>query len=110
MPKALKEDDLAAIEQVVRAHPEGISVAEITGALKPAVARRTLQYRLKFLADAGRIAAEGEGRGVKYRIPPPKKAPAQAAPVPAAEAEEGVPLSAASKKTRQYLSQPVTAR
>jgi hypothetical protein len=110
VPKAVKEDDLVAIEQVIRAHPEGISIAEIAQALKPHVARRTLQYRLKSLAVAGRIAAEGEGRGVKYRIPAPKKAPAQAAPVPAVEAEEGVPLSAASKEIRQALSQPVRAR
>jgi hypothetical protein len=113
VPKALKEDDLAAIEQVVRAHPEGISVAEIADALKSPVARRTLQYRLKSLADAGRIAAEGEGRGAKYRMPPAEKAPLpaeKAAAREAAEAEEGVPLSGASKEIRAYLSQPVTAR
>jgi len=110
VPKALKEDDLAAIEQVVQAHPEGISVAEIAKALKSPVARRTLQYRLKSLADAGRIAAEGEGRGAKYRMPAAVKSGAPAAPSPAAEAEEAVPLSAASKDMRQYLSQPVTAR
>jgi hypothetical protein len=113
VPKALNKDDLAAIEQVVRAHPEGVSVAEIADALKPPVARRTLQYRLKSLAKAGRIAAEGEGRGAKYRMPPAEKTPARAETAPAAqaaEAEEGVPVSAASKEIRQYVSQPVTAR
>src|SRR5207237_10849411 len=62
------------------------------------------------LANAGRIAGEGEGRGAKYRMPPPKKSAAPAAPPPAAEAEEAVPLSAASKEMREYVSQPVTAR
>jgi len=116
--KALKEDDLAAIEQIVRAHPEGVSVAEITEALKPPVPRRTLQYRLKSLVDAGRIVAEGEGRGTKYRLPAvarekatvPHREQAPASPAAAAAADEGVPLSAASKEIRQYLGQPVTAR
>lgn len=115
MAKALKEDDLAAIEQVVRAHPDGVSVAEITNALKSPVARRTLQYRLKTLVDAGRIVAEGDGRGAKYRLPAAAKAPvaderALASPRTAAAEEEAVPLSTASKEIRHQLSQPVTAR
>lgn len=114
MPKVLKEDDLAAIEGVVRAHTDGISVAEIAEALKSSVARRTLQYRLKSLADAGRIVAEGEGRGAKYRMP--GKAPAAAAEkapaaaTVAAEEAAAVPLSDASKEIRQYVTKPVTAR
>ncbi|PYT95156.1 MAG: hypothetical protein DMG38_28060 [Acidobacteria bacterium] len=115
MAKAIKEDDLAAIEAIVRAHPEGISVAEIADALKPPVARRTLQYRLKSLVKARRIAAEGGGRGAKYRMPAAAKAPevtvenAPVAPEAAAE-EEAVPLLPASKEIRRYLSQPLTTR
>jgi hypothetical protein len=73
---------------------------------------------LKALADAGRIAAEGEGRGAKYRMPRAvvEKAPAvaaekaPAAPEASAAEEEAVPLSLASKEIRRYLSQPVAAR
>ena len=108
MPKVFTEDDLAAIEQAVRAHPDGVSVAEITHALKPPVPRRTLQYRLKSLVEAGRIVAEGGGRGAKYRIPR-KSAESGAAPA-RAEGEEAVPLSPASLEIRHYLSQPLTAR
>ena len=113
--KALKEDDLAAIEQILLAHLKGVSVAEITDALKSPVARRTLQYRLKSLVDAGRIVAEGEGRGAKYRLPTAAKAPVAgeqppAAPEAAAVEEEAVPLSAASKEIRRHVSQPLTAR
>jgi DNA-binding transcriptional ArsR family regulator len=116
VPKVLKEDDLAAIERIVQAHPEGVSVAEIAEALKSSVARRTLQYRLKSLVDAGRIVAEGEGRGAKYRMPAAAQPLAMAvenapaAPEAAAAEEEAVPLSAASKEIRRYMSQPVTAR
>lgn len=116
LPKILKQDDLLAIARIVQSRPQGVSVAEIAGALKPPVARRTLQYRLKSLVAAGRIIAEGQGRGAKYRRPAAEKAPAVAvekappAPEPAAAEEEAVPLSPASKEIRRYLSQPVTAR
>ena len=112
VPKVFKDNDLAAIEQIVKAHPEGVSVAEIADTLKSPVARRTLQYRLKSLVDAGRIVAEGEGRGTKYRMPAAEKAPAAAvekAPGVAAE-EEAVPLSPVGKEIRRHLSQPITAR
>jgi len=114
MAKVLKEDDLAAIEGIVQGHPDGVSVGEIAEALKPSVPRRTLQYRLKSLADAGRIVAAGEGRGAKYRMPTAEQAAAQRAPAPAAavasEEAAAVSLSDASRKIRQYVSQPVTAR
>ena len=110
MPKVLNEEDLTAIERIVQAHSGGISVAEIADALKSSVARRTLQYRLKSLADAGRIVAEGEGRGAKYRMPRAIVEKAPAAPEGAAAEEEAVPLSLASKEIRRYLSQPVAAR
>jgi hypothetical protein len=107
VPKALKEDDLVALERIVQAHPDGVSVKEITKALTSAVARRTLQYRLKSLADAGRIVAAGEGRGAKYRMP---SAAAEKAPAAPAGEEEAVPLSPASREIRRYLSQSVTGR
>lgn len=114
MAKALKKDDLDAIEQVVRAHPKGVSVAEITNALKSPVARRTLQYRLKSLVDAGRIVAEGDGRGAKYRLPAGAIAPEAdkqpPSPKTATAEEEALPLSTAGKEIRHHLSQPVTAR
>jgi len=108
MAKPLREDDLAAIEAIVRAHAGGISVAEIADALKLPVPRRTLQYRLKSLVESGRIAAGGEGRGAKYRMPAPSKASAVAAenaPMTpeAAEEEEAVPLSPAGKEIRRLV-------
>src|SRR5689334_20835345 len=116
LAKPLKEDDLTAIEVILQGHPEGVSVAEIADALKaPVPPRRTLQYRLKSLVDAGRIVAEGKGRGAKYLMPAPAKAPAAAVertPVnkAAAESEEAVPLSAASQEIRRLVSQPITSR
>jgi hypothetical protein len=113
MAKALKEDDLTAIEEIIQGYPGGVSVAEIADALKAPVPRRTLQYWLKSLVDAARIVTEGEGRGAKYLMPAPAKAveltPINKEAVAAAE-EEAVPLSAASQETRRHVSQPIAAR
>lgn len=115
MPKALKEENLVAIKRIVQAHPDGVSVNEIAKAMKSSVPRRTLQYRLKSLVDAGRLVAEGEGRGAKYRMPSATAEKSQAAAAEKASAalegeEEAVPLSPASKEIRRYLGQPVTGR
>ena len=119
MPKRIPEEALRAIEEAVRVKPDGADLPEIAGGLKPAVPKRTLQYRLKYLVDAGRLAKEGDDRWAKYHLPTAAEAEARAvAPekpvaVPAAAEkteEAAVPLSAASKDMRAYLSQPVNAR
>jgi Fic family protein len=109
VPRRTPEEALAAIEQAVRAKEEGsASIAEIVGALKSRVSRRTLQYRLRYLVDEGRLIQEGEGRGAKYLIPPK---PSALPTLPAlAEGEEAVPLSTGSIEIRRYLKQPLGAR
>jgi hypothetical protein len=44
----MPEDALTAIEEAVRLRPEGADLPEMANALKPAVAKRTLQYRALF--------------------------------------------------------------
>jgi len=118
MPKRIPKEALTAIEEAVGLRPGGADLPEIAGALKPAVAKRTLQYRLRYLVDAGRLVKEGDDRWAKYRLP---KAAAEEAPaadekpaaVPAAAEkthEEAVPLSAAGKEIRAYVSQSINAR
>lgn len=46
--------------------PGGASAAQITGALAEPGARRTLQYRLRALVDAGRLRLIGDGRAARY--------------------------------------------
>jgi len=119
MAKRIPEKALAAIEKAVQGQTEGADLPQIAGALKPPVPKRTLQYRLKYLVDAGRLVREGEDRWAKYRLTAavPKESPAaptaQAPVAPAAaekEEDETVPFSPASKEIRQYLSQPLAAR
>ena len=48
MAKRIPEDALHAIERAVRAQPKGADLGDIAAALKSAVPKRTLQYRLKY--------------------------------------------------------------
>jgi Fic family protein len=117
LPKRIPEDALAAIEDAVRLRPEGADLPQIANALKPAAPKRTLQYRLKYLVNAGRLVKVRDDRWAKYRLPAAEEAKALASERPAAvpaaaekTEEKAVPLSPASKEMRTYLSQSVNVR
>src|SRR5450755_1643645 len=111
MPPRIPEESLAAIEQAVAKHPDGASLSDVAEALPERLAYRTLQYRLKYLVDKGRLITDGEGRRwTRYRVPATEAEPA-AVPAAAEKTEEAaVPLSPTSEEMRAYLSQPLNAR
>jgi len=111
MPPRIPEESLAAIEQAVAKHPDGASLSDVAEALPERLADRTLQYRLKYLVDKGRLITDGEGRRwTRYRVPAAEAEPRalaveKPAAVPAAAEkteEEAVPLSPASQEMRAY--------
>jgi hypothetical protein len=118
LPKRIPENTLTAIEEAVRLHPDGADLPEIAIALKPSVPKRTLQYRLKYLVDAGRLVKVGDDRWAKYRLRSAEEAEARAVAADKATAvaavekteEAAVPLSPTSKEMRAYLSRPLNAR
>jgi Fic family protein len=113
VPKRIQEEDLAAILSAVQRHDDNVaSLGDITEAMEPKPAPRTLQYRLKHLVSEGRLIKEGEGRWAKYRLPAAKAAVEGAVPPPKATADEErvVPLSSSSTEIRRYLGQPLAAR
>jgi hypothetical protein len=67
MSNFVAEEDLKAIEDVLKAHPGGVGRGFIAEALGTEISTRTLQFRLRYLADRGRAVVEGQGRAVKYR-------------------------------------------
>lgn len=117
MPARIPEESLAAIEQAVAKRPDGASFSDIAEALPERPADRTLQYRLKYLVDKGRLSKKGEGRRwTRYHLPAPaarttaEEKPA-AVPTAVEKMEEApVPLSVAGKDIRAYLNQPLNAR
>ena len=112
MAKQIPEQDLKAIEEAVRHHPGGITFQQIADELKTSLPRRTLQYRLKYLVNAKRLATKGEGRWTKYRLSQEQHAEVAeaAATQDKFEAEVTFPLSKTSVEIQEYLHQPTTAR
>lgn len=108
--RPIPEGELTAIEAIIREHPGGVSLQEIAESLPFPLPRRTLQYRLRHLADEGRVVLRGEKRGAKY-LPPVAAARGAAAGTGAAEGEAlYIPLSPVSAEIRAYLGQPAAAR
>lgn len=113
MARRVREEDLRAIEQAVQRHPEGVTAQQIADALESAPPRRTLQYRLKFLVDDGRLVMEGEGRWARYRLPKIVREAAGAAAgrgEARAEGEAVLPLSEAGREIQTYVRKPPEAR
>ena len=105
MPKPVPEAELKAIEDALKAHPDGVSRAFIAKALGKKVSPRTLQSRLRYLVDHGRLTMEGQGRSVKYCL-------AASAPPAATTTQETdlFPLSGESIQLRRLVSQPLIKR
>ena len=111
MPKRIPEEELEAIEDAVRRHASDPTAREIADALRTDRPLRTLQYRLKHLVDAGRLVKEGEGRWVKYRLPPVEGRGELVAGAAQVEGEGvSIPLSPSGAEIRNYLRQPPVAR
>lgn len=110
MARRIPEEDLRAIEQAVGRHPEGATAQQAAAALKPEPPRRTLQYRLKSLVDAGRLVMEGEGRWAKYRLPTIVGRGDLVAGEVRIDGEDIVPFSKEGAGIRAYVRMPLGAR
>ena len=106
MANQIPDGALAAIEEVIRLQPGGVSAPEILRALPVQIRQRTLQYRLNRLVSTHRITLEGKGRWARYR-------PAFETTVATATGEDqafAIPLSERSKLVRAYVRQAPVAR
>lgn len=107
-------ENLAAVVDFVRQSADGAQSGQIADALKE-IPQRTLQRWLKRLVEEGKLTQDGKGRAARYRLPKALKETEaalgrQAQPEQAKSEEEVVPLCAESKKIREYLRQPSSAR
>ena len=111
MAKLIPEQDRTRIEEIVRRHPDGVTLQEIANELKTDLPRRTLQYRLKYLVENKRLVTEGKRRWVKYHIPADQRIEV---PTGTLELEPqptiSLPLSRTAIEIQKYLQQPVSAR
>jgi Fic family protein len=108
MARRISEEDLQAIIDVVR--EPGATAQHIARTL--GIPLRTLQYRLKQLVAAGRLAHEGKGPSAKYRIPAEGEREqvigGQARIEP--QGDLFVPVSETGAEIQKYVRQPVQAR
>lgn len=103
MAKPVPGKELTAIEDAVRAHPDGITLGQIDAALEGTIPYRSLQRYLRQLTESGRLVRQGERRWTKYYLPAEAKAVSAAAP-------DAIPLSKGGQDVRAYVSQSVERR
>lgn len=107
MAKRVPEEKFQAIEAIVSMFPNGTGIREIANKLDEKIPRRTLQYRLKYLVNEGRLLTEGEKRGVKYRLPVTRAIYGE---IPKKDAEPGESFSEGINEIRKYIRQPIETR
>lgn len=99
--------------EVIRVHPEGISISALTDALAAEnMSRRTIQRHLKALLDAKRIIKMGKGRAVLYsslgfnlkNVEVPYNTRLEQ------RYDTFIPLSEQSRQILSYIRQPLAAR
>lgn len=103
MAKQIPEEELKAIEEILRAHPNGVDLKFISDAMGNNVPDRTLRYRLHYLAEHGKVETVGQRRGMKYF-------PASAAAAGTATEAEVLSLSRAAQDIRKNVSRPLLSR
>lgn len=106
MARPIPEAELQAIEAAVGLYPDGASAAQIANALTVPGARRTLQYRLRALVNAGRLRLVGDGRAARYHIGNDNRLTTTAE----SEAADILPLSPDGQRVRAYVRQAIAAR
>ena len=108
MARNIPEEELQAIEIAAQRYPDGVTARQIADALKFDLPLRTLQYRLKFLVERGRLVKVGEKRGVKYHLPAVTARDDGASEL--AEVDASVPVSRNGVDIRNHVSRPPEAR
>jgi hypothetical protein len=111
LAQRIPEAALRAIENAVELQSGGgADLPQIAAAINTPIPKRTLQYRLRYLLDAGRLMKQGDDRWARYRMPTASTAAAPAVLAAPPESDEAVPLSTISKEIRRYLSHSVATR
>ena len=111
MAKPIPEKELHDIEAVVSGHPEGVGLQAVLDALEQSLPRRTLQYRLKHLVDAGRLIKTGEKRWVRYFPADTERRTSSSVREPSHEEAAGaIPVSRQAAEIQTALRKPLRSR
>lgn len=102
MGKQIAKEDLKGIEEILKAHPNGVDLKFISDAMGNNIPHRTLQYRLRHLVAQGRVVTQGNRRGMKYHPAPPA--------IGTRTEAESLPLSKVAQDIRKTVSQSLVSR
>ena len=109
MANKVPEHTLKELQDIVADHPDGIAVPDIAKNLSADIPRRTLQYRLKQLADRGLLRMVGSGRWAKYHVAA-SDARVNGESNQQEEYSRLIKLSDDGRSVRDYVQQPIAAR
>jgi hypothetical protein len=112
------DHQLDLLERVIEQHPDGIAQPEIAEAYRVVAGavldERTLQRRLKRLAQTGRIRPEGETRARRYfpsnKPPAPQEGATRERGGTGGDAFAGIALSKAAAEALVGIRRPITTR
>lgn len=109
---AITNQELTAIEDVLKERPDGLSMRDLIGVGAPIAKRRNMQRRLQKLIESGRAVSRGINKGTRYfatspSAPPPPVAPPPTPPNLALDIDTGVavPLSPEGAEVRRPESE-----
>ena len=103
MSNKLKKE-IENLVEIVKCHPEGISIEELLHVMKDVTPKRTVQYRLSTLVKSGILRIEGAGRSRKYYINQALES------FEAIQTTFAIPRSPEGEEVRQRISVPVQSR
>lgn len=108
MPKKIASDTDARILEEIGRQADGIGMDALHARVADAISRRSLQRRLAQFVSEGKLATEGKGRGLRYRLASVTGKGDTLLPSFTVEGsgESYVPLSPAGQEIKKHVRQP----
>jgi len=96
--------------EIVKQHPEGISVDGLLQLTNNVTPKRTIQYRLSSLVKYGVLRVEGSSRNTKYYFNQGVENKQRLTSIEASETTFAIPLSFEGARLREHILAPIQLR
>ena len=109
MSSKLKKE-IESLVEIVKRHPDGISIEELLHFINDVTPRRTIQYRLSTLVKSGILRIEGAGRSSRYHINQVLENKKILESSDSIRTMFTIPLSLEGEELRKLISNPIQLR
>lgn len=109
MSNKLKKE-IENLAEIVRRHPDGISIKELLQFMNDVTPKRTVQYRLSILVKSGILRIKGTGRNSKYYFNQVVENKQTLERTEVKEITFTIPLSLEGEEARKRISVPIQLR